>query len=751
MRCYATLICVLAVAPAATADDRMEFFESRIRPVLTTHCYECHNSSDTAEGDLVLDFRGGVLKGGAGGPIVVPGKPESSRLIAILKHEIPGLEMPSDGPQLSAAVIADVTQWIRDGAADPRDAPPTAAELAAATSWETRFRERKEWWSLQPIQAPQPPTAPDHGWSRHPVDQFILRRLRDNGLSPAAPAAPHELIRRTHLALTGLPPTVEQLARWEAEFAAKDVATVVAELADELLDSEHYGERWARHWMDWIRYAESHGSEGDPAIDNAWMYRDYLIRALNQDVPVDQLIREHVAGDLLNSPRINSDLGINESAIGTAHWRMVFHGFAPTDALDERVRFTDDQINTFSKAFLGLTVSCARCHDHKFDAISQADYYALFGVLNSCRPARSVIDVSADRESARERMAQLKREIRGSLATTWEKQLSDAMATTKQDGVSDTESDAGRPAPADRASNDAGVPHLSDWYHHGVGVSQGVSAPGEFVIALNGDDIVDRVLPGGVHSNLLSAKDPARLTSPDLLVTDERDLLLLAQGDGDATVRYVVQNYPRNGTVYPVRQLKPQWEWIRFPLSYWAGDTIHIELTAGKDAPLLVKNTPRSWFGIRSAMIVPAGSPPPQIPEAADQLTFRRDADLQGLAQLSPQSMQAVAAAVDAWATGQMSDPQAFLLQHCITSGLLENRIAQIPDVRRQVSEYRQLEEGLSSPTRVPGIEESVGVDQPLFVRGDHRNPSDPVPRTILVCNRCHPVRDGVEWSQATG
>jgi mono/diheme cytochrome c family protein len=127
MRCYATLICVLAVAPAATADDRMEFFESRIRPVLTTHCYECHNSSDTAEGDLVLDFRGGVLKGGAGGPIVVPGKPESSRLIAILKHEIPGLEMPSDGPQLSAAVIADVTQWIRDGAADPRNAPPTAA------------------------------------------------------------------------------------------------------------------------------------------------------------------------------------------------------------------------------------------------------------------------------------------------------------------------------------------------------------------------------------------------------------------------------------------------------------------------------------------------------------------------------------------------------------------------------------------------------------------------------------------------
>ena len=145
--------------------------------------------------------------------------------------------------------------------------------------------------------------------------------------------------------------------------------------------------------MDWIRYAESHGSEGDPEIFGAWQYRDYLIRALNADVPVDQLIREHVAGDLLSKPRLNTDLGINESAIGPAHWRMVFHGFAPTDALDEKVRFIDDQINSFSKAFLGLTVSCSRCHDHKFDAISQKDYYALFGILGSCRPGRTVIDL----------------------------------------------------------------------------------------------------------------------------------------------------------------------------------------------------------------------------------------------------------------------------------------------------------------------------------------------------------------------
>ena len=145
--------------------------------------------------------------------------------------------------------------------------------------------------------------------------------------------------------------------------------------------------------MDWIRYAETHGSEGDPAIENAWLYRDYLIRAWNDDIPYDQLLREHIAGDLLEEPRVNRELLINESLIGTAHWRMVFHGFAPTDALDEKVRFIDDQVNAFSKAFLGMTVSCARCHNHKFDAISQKDYYAIFGILSACRPGRAVIDL----------------------------------------------------------------------------------------------------------------------------------------------------------------------------------------------------------------------------------------------------------------------------------------------------------------------------------------------------------------------
>ena len=363
----------------------IEFFEAKIRPVLVEHCYACHNSAKTAKGGLALDDRASTLKGGSEGVIAVAGKPEKSRLIAVLKHELDGKAMPKNGPKLDKAVIADFEKWVRLGMPDPRDKPPTAEELTKATSWETTLEVRKKWWSFQPIRNPVPP---DSKWSDHPVDRFVGSKLTEHKLEPGASADETTLIRRLYFTLIGLPPTPAEMEKWTLRLKT---AGGYIELVERLLGSPHFGEHWARHWMDWTRYADSHGSEGDPDIAGAWHYRDYLIRALNADVPYDQLVREHVAGDLLKAPRIDKRLELNESAIGPAHWRMVFHGFAPTDALEEKVRFIDDQINTFSKAFLGLTVSCARCHDHKFDAISHKDYYALFGVLASNRPGRAAV------------------------------------------------------------------------------------------------------------------------------------------------------------------------------------------------------------------------------------------------------------------------------------------------------------------------------------------------------------------------
>ena len=420
------IVCVLLVfAKSTLAEDQnaeqVAFFEAKIRPVLVERCYECHNSVETAESGLAVDYRDALLKGGDNGKVIVPSEPARSRLLAILRHEVDGVEMPEGGPKLDERTIANFEKWISDGAFDPRDSAPSEKDIADATSWEATLNRRKKWWSFQPITSPELPAVSEEVWS-HPIDRFIYRGIEQAGLPVAPLASPATLVRRLFFNLTGLPPSADGARQWvekieNAGLTGRDV--VIAELTDELLDSPQFGERWARHWMDWIRYAESHGSEGDPRIANAWHYRDYLIRALNLDVPYDQLVREHVAGDLLDAPRVNEELGINESVIGTAHWRMVFHGFAPTDALDEKVRFTDDQINAFSKAFLGLTVSCARCHDHKFDPISQRDYYALFGIFGSCRPGRISIDLPDQLDKNRDALTALKPKIRDAIADDW--------------------------------------------------------------------------------------------------------------------------------------------------------------------------------------------------------------------------------------------------------------------------------------------------------------------------------------------
>lgn len=397
------------------ADERDEFFEARIRPVLVEQCYQCHNSAKTAEGGLAIDQGAATLKGGDGGAIIVPGKPVESRLLAILRHEVDGLKMPQGGPKLSKAVISDFERWITMGAPDPRDKPPTVDELEQATSWESVFEKRKKWWSLQPVRRVEPPAVKNQAWSEHPVDLFVLAKLEEHGLQPAARADKRTLLRRATFALTGLPPTPDEIQT----FLVDDSPQAFEAVIDRLLDSPRFGERWARHWMDLVRYCESHGSQGDPELPNAYQYRDYLIRAFNADVPYDQLVREHLAGDLLPQPRWNIDDNFNESAIGPAHLRMVELGFVPVDALDDQVKVVDNQIDVYSKTFLGLTASCARCHNHKFDAISQEDFYALYGVFVSCRPGQVLIDSPELLHKNRHELTQLKQTIRDGLATAW--------------------------------------------------------------------------------------------------------------------------------------------------------------------------------------------------------------------------------------------------------------------------------------------------------------------------------------------
>jgi hypothetical protein len=406
---------------------------------------ECHGS-EKQKGGLRLDSRPGWQKGGDSGAAILPHDPEGSLLLRSIRHLEPDLKMPDKAPKLDDKVLQNFALWIQRGAPDPRDAPPTTA--ATKPTWPDLLAARRSWWSLQPLSHPQPPAGPSkeqksvttppialgtptaaHTQTEsqnfvHPVDRFLNDALSKAALPPAELATPEVLVRRLHFLLTGLPPTPEDVHSFCAAHA-QNPKQALRERSQKLLDSPAFGEHWARHWMDLVRYAESHGSEGDPEIPGAFQYRDYLIRAFNADVPLDQLIREHLAGDLLPNPRL-SPSGINESRIGPAHLRMVEHGFQPVDTLDDQIKAVDNQIDVVTKAFQGLTVSCARCHDHKFDAISQRDYTALYGIFSSVRPAQVPIDSDERLQlSAKADLASLKATIRHELADHWLSQIAD--------------------------------------------------------------------------------------------------------------------------------------------------------------------------------------------------------------------------------------------------------------------------------------------------------------------------------------
>ncbi|MFZ9437142.1 MAG: DUF1553 domain-containing protein [Opitutales bacterium] len=404
------------MASALAADLKpadVEFFETKIRPVLVAECYECHDAKKQ-KGDLRLDHRDGLLKGGEEGPAIVPGDAKKSILLQSMDYSHETLQMPKKRPKLDAKIVADFTEWVNRGAPDPRTKAP---EDSITPAWSDLLQVRRNWWSLQPLTSPAIP----EGKAAGTIDRFLDAKIAAAGITPSAPADKATLIRRATYVLTGLPPSPAEITAFEADASPEAFAKVI----DRLLASPRYGEHFARHWMDLVRYADTHGSEGDPAIPQAWRYRDYLIRAFNGDVPYDQFVREHLAGDILPNPRLNAAEQLNESMLGTGHFRMVEHGYQPVDTVDEQVRNVDNQIDVVSKTFLGQTVSCARCHDHKFDAISQADFTAFYGIFASSRPGQVTVDSPEVLDRHRDRLSELKQAIRSELSSRWIRQAKD--------------------------------------------------------------------------------------------------------------------------------------------------------------------------------------------------------------------------------------------------------------------------------------------------------------------------------------
>ncbi len=374
-----SLIWIIALSTASWGfSPGDEFFEKKIRPVLTTQCLGCHNAKLKAPfGGLRLDTRAATLKGGDSGPIFVSGKPEESLILKALSYENRKLQMPPNG-KLGDSVIEDFRQWIAMGAPDPRiDSAPLVSK-----------QETKPNWAFElPARVPVPLVA-DQSWPRTNVDLFLLAKLESKQLRPAAAIGRREFLRRISFDLTGLPPTPTEIKAYLADTSAN----ADQKLVDRLLASPHYGERWARHWLDLVRFSETNGHEFDNEKLDAWRYRDYVIRALNQDLPYDQFIREHFAGDLLSRPRLSKDGSFVESPIATGFFWFGEVLNSATDSVKTRADRVDNQLDVLSKTFTGLTLSCARCHDHKFDPLPTKDYYAMAGIMHSSYSREAVID-----------------------------------------------------------------------------------------------------------------------------------------------------------------------------------------------------------------------------------------------------------------------------------------------------------------------------------------------------------------------
>jgi hypothetical protein len=361
------LAATLALPVIAQSPEGLEFFEKKIRPVLTANCYSCHSAAaKNVMGGLQVDSRRALERGGKSGvPAVVSGKPEDSLILAVMRHTGP-VKMPP-GRKLSDEILSDFEAWIRMGAPDPREGrveplPPPYD-----------YSKARQHWAYQPVRDPLPPAIKDTLWNKTAIDRFIKAKLDEKQLAPAGIANKRALIRRATYDLTGLPPTPEDVA----EFVNDTSPNAFARVVDRLLASPQYGEKWGRHWLDVVRYADTAGCNSDFPLPDAWRYRNWVISSFNTDKPYMRFLREQIAGDLLPA----KDAEDRQSNIIGTTYLAISRRFASNK--NEHHLTIDDTIDNIGKGMLGLTLSCARCHDHKFDAIPQRDYFGLYGIFES--------------------------------------------------------------------------------------------------------------------------------------------------------------------------------------------------------------------------------------------------------------------------------------------------------------------------------------------------------------------------------
>lgn len=656
---YAFVGCKQSYSPAIA--DKVDF-NYDIRPILVQKCYLCHGpDASSRKGNLRLDtYEGATALTKNGEKAIDPIHSEKSLLLYRINHKDPEVMMPTPESKLKL----------------------TEREIALLKKWIDQGAEWKPYWAFI---APHE-TEEAKKYSGNPIDYFIEKKLKQNNLDPQEQADKNALIRRVSYLLTGLPPTPEAIQKYIAD----DSKEAYTKLVDHYLQSPQYGERWARHWMDLVRYAETKGHEFDYTISGAWRYRDYLIRAFNDDVPYDQLVREQLAGDLLDKPRVNSKTKINESALGTVFYTMAEGTHSPVDIRKDEADRIDNMIDVTAKTFQALTVSCARCHDHKFDPISAKDYYSFYGIMEGTRFSPIPATNSASIPKAMELNA-LNDSIRKYIITTWLKKHDVASSNTKSISTSPTKIDTNVVVLGDFTNAD-----LSGWKSDGVAFGNATTL-GDPVFNEKGKLLA--LQEGKASSRKLATGIFGALRSPDFKI-DKNFIGVMAAGQ-HASIRIVIDNFQLIS--YPIYGNMDQhvdsdiFNKYIFDVTMWIGHKAYIEILPGVFEGHVFKMKHGAYVEAQLAIAYNSES-----------------ASLKKIPQQSTSLDQSLQALTDKNAT--VADIR--FINTLIQSNKLERQFSIFSS---QLELRKQLQQSFTDSIEFfNGVVDGFGKNSPVFIRGSH-------------------------------
>ena len=730
-----------AAEPTAHTPADHEFFEAKVRPLLVTHCAECHSAeAGDPEAGLSFDSRADFF---AAEGVAMAGKPDQSLLVHVVRYDS-DLQMPPGG-KLPAAEIATIEEWVRRGLPWPDD-----GNAASADGFDIAARKAEHWCWHSP-RAVSPPPAKNPDWCRNEIDRFILARLEAAELRPAPEADRAVLVRRAAEILTGLPADPADVDRVVTDADPRSFETYV----DTLLATPHFGERFARHWLDVVRFAETRGHEFDHQIPNAWRYRDWVVDAFNDDLPYDRFIREQIAGDLVADPRLDA-AGGNRSVVGTGFWYLGEEVHSPVDIGQDDADRTDNRVDTFGKAFLGLALGCARCHDHKFDAISAADYYAIAGMLVSSSYRQVPFESLAHNQAVAAEAEGLAAESRAKLLALVADLVTDrkpdlAAVLPKADEVAKAAAEqntlatraAGEIVIADYTRTSGGTPVIGDaaWGSRIVPVGEPVSvppannAPARVRLRTTSAAVSDAVWS---KTRSTGAKDPGSIGSIDragrILRTPKTRLtqgILWHRVRGNLQIFTTVDSHvmvegPLHGATVMKVDTQGEWKWIRQDLTrdlnWHGGHVVHVEYaaiegTAEVAEVVAAAEEPRRTDPLATALAASGGDT-----EAAGRELFTRAVaacrdgslgngpDSPALAGILDRLL--AAAGID-WSQG----PARHLAEETATAAIMRDAVF--------------ARATLASAT-APAILDGNGVDQFVLLKGSAARPGKLAPRRFL-------------------